>query len=170
MSPHRVALCSLFVLAACDLGDVRDLGSPGGPDADVADPQADASPAEVACRDTVPGVGGGEHNAGQACIACHEADGGPRFTLAGTLYDDVAGTAPIAGATIIVTDANGATTDLVTQQNGNFWTNEPLVFPVHVAASACPDTVPMIGAITTGDCSAGGCHAAGSATGRVHLP
>lgn len=170
MSSHPLVLCSvLAALAACDLGDVRDLESLPGVDAAPADPGVDGAP--VACRDPVANVGSGEHNPGQACIECHAAEGAPRFTLAGTLYVDAAGTTPLAGGTIIVTDATGATVDMVSQANGNFWTTQTLTFPVRVAASQCPDTVPMAGAITAaGDCNAGGCHAAGSSSGRVHLP
>lgn len=165
----RLALGLSFTLAACDLGDVTNVGSPTDVDADVPGLGADAAP--IPCRETVPSVGAGEHNAGQACIACHAADGGPSFTLAGTLYGDAAGTTPLAGATIIVIDATGASFDMVTQENGNFWATEPLSFPVHVSATQCPDSAPMLGAITAaGDCNAGGCHAAGTATGRAHLP
>lgn len=167
MSSHHLALCSVLALVACDVGDVRDLDTL--PDAGAEDPGVDGAPA--ACRETVPDVGGGEHNPGQACIACHLAEGAPQFTLAGTLYTDAAGTAPVVGGTIIVTDATGASVDMITQANGNFWTTQALTYPVRVAASQCPDTVPMAGAITAaGDCNAGGCHAAGSSSGRVHLP
>jgi len=169
MLSRTLVLASLLAAGGCDLGDVRDLGgADAAGTADDGDPDGGTGP--LACTDPVANVGGGEHNPGQACIACHEIDDGPRFTLAGTLYDSAAGTAPIAGATILVTDAAGTTAELVTQANGNFWTSEPLVFPVQVSASRCPDTAPMVGAVAApGDCNAGGCHAAGSATGRVHL-
>jgi hypothetical protein len=169
-----IAIGALAALTACfDVGDVRDQTGPGGgPDAGPDDPGApDGGTAAAECVDAVAGVGGGEHNPGQACIACHAADGGPTFTLAGTLYADLAGTMPLAGATILVTDASGATTEVVTQQNGNFWTNDPLAFPVRVSATRCPDTTPMIGTVAApGDCNSGGCHAAGGATGPIHLP
>jgi hypothetical protein len=161
-----------LVAAACTVGTVEGVPDPAadpGVDASADDPPVDA--ADVACRDAVTPVGSGEHNAGQACIACHAGNAGPDFTLAGTLYTDAAGAAPLAGATITITDANGATFDMVSQQNGNFWTAEPLAFPVHVVASRCPDTQPMSGAIAAaGDCNAGGCHASGAAQGRIHLP
>jgi hypothetical protein len=168
MSCFRIASCVLLALAACDLGDVRDLGSMGAPDADVVEPGPDA--ASVPCADPVANVGGGEHNPGQACVACHAADGGPDFTLAGTLYADPGGVTPLAGATIVVIDAGGASIEMVTQSNGNFWTSEPLTFPVHVSATRCPDTTPMVSAVSSADCNAGGCHATGSSTGRIHLP
>lgn len=180
MSSLPLALSLLSLLAACDVGNVRDArrtdgGDLGGDDDDDVDsgpgtPGPDAGEA-AACREPVNDVGGGEHNAGQACIACHAADDGPDFTLAGTLYGDAAGTTPLAGATIIAVDADGATVEMVTRQNGNFWTSEPLAFPVHVVATSCPDVAPMAGAVAApGDCNAGGCHAAGAPSGRVHLP
>lgn len=172
MSCRPFVLCSLSLFAACTVGDVRDLDPQVGVDAAAGDPDPDPGPdaAPVECRDAVPSAGNGEHNPGQACIACHAGGEGPTFTLAGTLYADAAGTTPLAGATIVVTDATGATFDLVTHDNGNFWTNQAVTFPVRVAASRCPDTVPMVSAINAGDCNVGGCHAAGAPSGRIHLP
>lgn len=171
-----IALGALVVLVGCDVGDVTNVGGPSAPDADTGDPDPDDLPPDAAiaieCRDPVAGVGSGEHNPGQACIACHVGKGeGPQFTVAGTLYADLAGTTPLAGATIVVTDATGATLDLVSQQNGNFYTTAALAFPIQVSATRCPDTTPMIGAVAApGDCNAGGCHAPGSGAGPIHLP
>lgn len=172
MFVRAAAFCVL--LTACTVGDVRDHGpsdpdasslttdaDPNAPDADPAAP--DAAPS-AACVPAATPPGSGHHNAGQACIACHAGNGGPDFTLAGTLYN---GATALAGATITVVDANGATTDLVTMSNGNFYTSAALAFPVHVVASRCPDTTPMNGAVAAGDCNS--CHVAGQ-QGRIHLP
>ncbi len=164
------------VAAGCDVGDVTGGGLPDAREAAGASPDADpAAPdggAALACRDAVGNPGNGEHNAGQACIACHAAEGGPTYTLAGTLYGDAAGAATLAGATITVVDAQGTVVDLVTRTNGNFFTSAPLTFPVQVMASRCPDAAAMAGAVTStgGDCNSSGCHAAGAPSGRIHLP
>lgn len=182
---HVAALATLPLYAAmslalggCTVGDVTgvrvDAGADDGVDADPSAPDADPAAPDAAsaltCRDEVANPGNGEHNAGQACIACHAGNGGPDYTVAGTLYSDAAGTAPVAGATITVVDANGVEVDLVTRTNGNFWTEQNLAFPVQVMASRCPTAVPMIAAVSNGDCNVGGCHAVGAPSGRIHLP
>jgi hypothetical protein len=152
----------LVVVIGCGPGDIT--GGVGNendsPDGGVVGGGPDG--AAVACVPAVTGLGSGVHNAGQACIACHLGNGGPDFTLAGTLS--------VPGGTITVTDADGLVVEVVSQNNGNFYTSTALTFPVQVSASRCPDTAPMISAVAQGDCNSAGCHAAGSATGPIHLP
>jgi hypothetical protein len=107
----------------------------------------------------------GHHNAGLECQGCHAGGGAPTFSLGGTLYDSLGGSNAIAGATIHVTDANGASLAIVTAANGNFWSTTPLVYPLKVSASLCPSTQPMMGAVANGACNS--CH---GSTFRVHLP
>lgn len=108
----------------------------------------------------------GHHNPGQDCMnGCHNHG----FTLAGTLYN-AAGTAALVGGSITVKDANGATFDMVAQQNGNFYTSKAIAFPISVYASECPTWTAMSATVPTGDggCNKLGCHATG-AQGRIHL-
>ncbi|HEY5923697.1 MAG TPA: hypothetical protein VIV11_18575 [Kofleriaceae bacterium] len=119
------------------------------------------------CRDKVTLVGDGHHNPGMNCQnGCHNHG----FTLSGTLYTSAAGTTPVVGATITIKDADGFTYEMVSNQNGNFFTSSGMTFPVTVTASMCPDVAPMIGQITAGNggCNKAGCHVAG-AQGRVFL-
>ena len=164
-----------ILFAGCDVGSVAP---PGDDDVAVDAPltATDAAGgggdgAAVACEPASANLPNGEHNAGQACLTCHGPGGeGPRFTLGGTLFTTAQGGTPIAGATILVTDAANVTTRLITASNGNFYTNAALALPLRVGASKCPDTRPMNGAIATaqdGDCN--GCHQAAT-TGRIHLP
>jgi hypothetical protein len=175
----RHAMLATLVLAACGVGEITGPppGSPdaaaggpdggGGTDAQVQAGSPDAAPA--ACKPAVATTASGQHNPGTACLSCHRAGGGaPTWTLAGTLYDRSAGGTAIAGATITVTDANGATFDLVSARNGNFWTSQPVAMPATIVASMCPDTVPMISTLSSGDCNS--CHTGGGSPGRVHLP
>ncbi|HUJ58620.1 MAG TPA: hypothetical protein VLX92_09010, partial [Kofleriaceae bacterium] len=78
---------------------------------------------------------------------------------------------PVAGATITVVDANSHSIDLITQQNGNFYTSTSIAYPVTLYASACPTVQMMTAPMTqgTGGCNQTGCHTA-AATGRIHLP
>lgn len=143
----------------------------GGAGQDAGEPGSDggaADAATLACRDPVATNASGKHNPGTACAGCHTGMGAPKFTVSGTLYSDAAGTAPVVGATIHVTDATGAQLELTTAQNGNFWTSQTVAYPVRVYASRCPDAVPMVATVASpGDCNAGGCHGAGN---RIHLP
>jgi hypothetical protein len=170
-----VSLCFLAGLAACDVGQVNIPGpGPGGPDGAPGSPDAgvggpDAPTAAATCRNAAAPNGSGNHNAGLACNSgnCHGPAGqGPTWTVAGTLYTTAGGGTPIAGATITVRDANGTMLDLVTAQNGNFWTPQTVAMPVTVYASQCPLLKSMV-ATATGDCNQ--CHVAGSATGAVYL-
>jgi hypothetical protein len=116
----------------------------------------------------VASVGSGHHNAGQDCMqGCHNHG----FTMSGTLFAAANSTTPVVGASITVKDAQGMTFDMVTQQNGNFYTSNAVTFPVTVIASSCPDVHAMSGSIAAGNggCNKTGCHAAG-AQGKIYLP
>jgi hypothetical protein len=175
-----------MLLAGCTVG-VDNIGNGGGgddgsgrggdvtqPDAGTADVDASsasgADAAVFACRDQVAAgtLSNGHHNPGQDCMnGCHNHG----FTLAGTLYTTAAGGTPVKGGNVTVVDANGQTFDVVSQQNGNFYTTKPVTFPVKVTASLCPDIKPMSATIPSGSggCNKTGCHTA-AAAGRVHVP
>jgi hypothetical protein len=118
------------------------------------------------CETAATSFGSGHHNAGKACLNCHNGGTAIQWALAGTLYDTVSGTAAISGASIIVKDAAGRTVKLVTQANGNFYTSDTtLKFPLQVSASKCPNTSAMGSSTSSGNCN--NCHASGN---RIHLP
>ena len=108
----------------------------------------------------------GHHNAGLNCLMCHTGTAAPRWTAAGTLYADKAGAAPVAGATVTITDANGKQVSIVTAINGNFWTSESLVPPLHPSASSCARSAAMTGS-AAGACN--DCHQASGSPGRIVL-
>ena len=135
-------------LAACDPGNLYD-GPVIGADGDI-----------FVCEQEVAPAGTGHHNPGMSCLTsgCHRGGGGPVYTVGGTLYDAHAGGLPVAGATVVVIDGDGNRFELPTAQNGNFWSTEPMVFPLLVRASQCPLDAPMISLSQNGDCNSGGCH------------
>jgi hypothetical protein len=180
-------LTRLFFLAisATAVGCVGDIPpSPGTgssqPDASTAvpdgagNPTSDAGPTDApgfACRDQVPSnqLTSGHHNAGQDCMnGCHNHG----FTLAGTLFTSAAGGTAIAGGTITVVDATGKSFDVVSQQNGNFYTSTAVQFPVTLTASECPAVQAMTAGVPSGQggCNRTGCHTATGGAGRIHLP
>ncbi len=143
--------------------DTTDAGS--GPSGDAAVP--DAAPTD--CDEQVSPVGDGYHYQGAPCLPCHDRSYGslPAFTIAGTLYSDSSGSDAVPGATIRAIDDDGRTINMITTNNGNFWSTESVAFPVTVRASMCPDTryMPEPVAASGADCSS--CHSSGS---RMHLP
>lgn len=125
----------------------------------------------------------GHHNAGMACLQCHDGNtaGANKFTAAGTVYDQLslaAGAKGLSGVTIEITDANGTKVSVVTASQGaagNFWTDQALVFPLKVRASQCPADRPMTGPLAAaanvaaggGNCSRVGCH---DSNMIIHVP
>lgn len=118
---------------------------------------------------------------GLACIHCHTSGGeeeGPRFAVAGTVYptphepDDCNGAASSAGATVVVTDANGAEHRLTANGAGNFFL-ESRSFPLPYTAKVTYEGRErvMVAEQSDGDCN--GCHTesgANHAPGRIFLP
>jgi len=152
--------------------------TPDAPPADAGAPDAAGGDAPAAgdggtpaftCREPVNTTDSGMHNAGARCMDCHNGAIAPRWTVAGTIYTDAAGSAPLVGATITVRDAAGKEIDLVSARNGNFYTLEAVEFPVRLTASRCPDVKAMSVELPERD-SCNRCHAAGSQLGRIHLP
>jgi hypothetical protein len=169
--PFLVLSSVLILGTACDTDDgddggggAVDSGMTGGPDALVADPN---------CEPAGTSPGNGMHNAGRNCITagCHDGNSRPpKWTIAGTLYSDRAGSGIIPGATMVFTDANGTEVKIITADNGNFYTGQAITFPVTAKASLCPNSItdPMM--ITEADaaCNATGCHDIGGR--RIFLP
>ncbi len=161
---------ALLALAACDVGSVEPLET--GTDAPAITTDAPSTDGDsVACEPAATNLPNGEHNPGQPCLTCHGPGGeGPRFTLGGTIFSTAQGGVAVAGATVVVVDANNVTTRLISASNGNFYSNATLALPLRVSASKCPETKPMIGAIASaqdGDCNS--CHQPGT-SGRIYLP
>lgn len=171
---HRLGFAAC--LAACTAGDVP----PGGPgDAAVTgDGPVDARTGGIMWVDAAPGTGNGlpcenqmtatdgHHNPGKSCFqSCHNHG----FTIAGTLYNNATGNSAFAGATITVIDSNDKTIKMVTKLNGNFYTSEPVAFPVLTFASACPSATKMDAPSPNGNCNADGCHPGGT-NQQIHLP
>lgn len=172
-----MASCFLAFTSACGVGDVDEpavtaIDASLDVDLDGATVLADAQVEDPDCLPAAAPNGNGNHNAGANCSSqnCHGGPGAaPNWTLAGTLYTDLAGTGVVAGGTLIFTDADNNEIQLVTASNGNFYTLEPVVFPVAVKASRCPNSLSMTAPIAEnmGSCNQGGCHDSGK---RIYLP
>ena len=142
--------------------------TPPEPDNEDPVPAVDCLPAQTATSD-------GNHRVGDSCTqGCHDggALSGPSFTLAGTVFGPATSNVPRAGRpgiNVHLIDATGREVRLVSAANGNFYTAQPLVFPVRTFISACPDSAVMVAQVEEAEssCNAGGCHDAGR---RIALP
>ncbi len=90
-------------------------------------------------------------SAGQDCLECHGGGGGEEDAVAWT----VAGTFGREGSTISIVDAGGWSFTLTANQVGNFYTREPVRFPLTVAV----DGAVMPGTVSYGGCNR--CHGSG---------
>ena len=116
--------------------------------------------------------GGPTMKAGQACLACHSAGGSAseeRFTAAGTVYADAAGSAPLEGATVTITDDAGKQVELTSNSVGNFYTSKSLTFPLSITVTDGTSEATMASGAPNGDCNS--CHAPdGDAGARIYVP
>jgi len=89
---------------------------------------------------------------GSDCMECHDGGEARRWTAAGTFGGQ--------GNQVVLQDAAGKSLTLHTNRAGNFWTAEPLTFPlrrVSVNGSVMPATPP----VSQGSCNVAGCHPGG---------
>jgi len=116
----------------------------------------------VACGDaetTACGDPGGSTMCpGSDCLSCHG------FRAAGTVFA-ADGVTTVDGASVALTDKNGATVNRTTNSAGNFYTSSALAFPLQrVTITKGGATAQML------DVGAGGCNGCHDAAFRVRLP
>ncbi len=111
-----------------------------------------------------------EPNEGKNCLAsrCHSQGKEHHFSLEGTIYRDVNGTAGRTGAKIKVKDATGNTTILKSDRLGNFYSEKNLKSPFIISALYEGREVKMPIPASDGGCNAERCHVVGMA-GRVFI-
>lgn len=109
---------------------------------------------------------------GQNCMSCHTGEQKP-WTVAGTVYGayDADENAGLEGAEVLVKDAKGRELTLRSNPAGNFFTAEPLAFPIHVEVQKDGKRFAMGSPPPSGACNS--CHTPGNgfgAPGRVAVP
>jgi hypothetical protein len=113
---------------------------------------------------------------GSNCLACHSEGAMPEedepelwWTAGGTVFADLDGSAAADGVTVRITGADGAVVELTSNDVGNFWTREALVFPISAEVEKDGAVLAMVATQMTGAC--GSCHACdGSAGGKLFAP
>ena len=167
---------------AVDAGVARDGGD--GDAASLADGGGAASDPFAAAPICTSGVtwtrgnhGSAVMNPGRACIACHAANDGPPFTIAGTVYptghepDLCDGAADAKDVSVTITGADGLTITLTPNEAGNFYSATRLKLPLQATITDQGRARTMAVGQSSGDCN--GCHTqAGDsgAPGRIVLP
>lgn len=112
---------------------------------------------------------------GVACIACHDANRGPSFSIGGTVYpsahepDDCNG---IKGpAQVVITDAMGKVTTLAVNAAGTFYSAADIALPFRAKVVAGGKERVMVTPQKDGDCNS--CHTekgSNAAPGRIVSP
>jgi YD repeat-containing protein len=87
------------------------------------------------------------------CMECHAGGDAPHWTVAGT-WDR-------RGQQVGITDANGKTFTRHTNLAGNFWTSEPVTFPLRVSVDGVAMS-DLVQASSRGSCNLAACHPHGS--------
>lgn len=115
---------------------------------------------------------------GEDCLACHSNStslggalpGGerahhasPAWSVAGTVFTSGNSTAGYEGAEVQITDANGWSFSLRSNEAGNFYSAESPTFPLHVCINANGTTSCQQSALTSGACNS--CHSASGSVG-----
>jgi hypothetical protein len=153
----RLLVVFVFFALACSLNPVHDEA--------VSDLGGEA-----------PGVPpSAEHRPGQPCLTCHDGSTAhPAMSVGGTVYGVLGSSTPLAGATVTLTDVNGATTTATTNAAGNFYVEASAwspTFPIH-AAVTLGGVVASMSSLIGRDGSCAGCHvdpASRISAGRVYL-
>lgn len=156
-----------------------------------------SAPMGPACTNAVDGGGGGPNpyntptkctsgaywvkdnnmamRPGEACQACHQKQGGPYYSVAGTVYPSAHEPADCNGSpggmSVVVTDKNNKVVTVGVNSVGNFATGAAITAPFFVKVVAGNKARAMIGSLTSGDCNS--CHTeagANGAPGRVMAP
>ena len=112
---------------------------------------------------------------GGDCIGCHSQEGeGPLYSLAGTVMsvsDDEDGCLGVDGVSVLITDADGNTIELVTNSVGSFFTQQPIKTPYTAKVVRGGEEVAMSAPQTDTNCAT--CHTsegASGAPGRIVAP
>ena len=122
-------------------------------------------------------AGSPEMHPGSSCIDCHSSSEGPRFIVAGTVYqkfDEPNDCYGVEGVVVQITDAKGKVTRLTTNLAGNFTASArafSFTMPIKVKIIYKDKERAMMTAQSTGNCLS--CHTArgaNGAPGRIIIP
>ena len=95
---------------------------------------------------------------GEDCLRCHGGGEARRWTVAGTVFaaPDSPPEEGVRGVSVVITDANGWTVSLRTNQAGNFYLADRVAFPLQAAVESGGRTAAMGLLVQYGGCNS--CH------------
>lgn len=130
----------------------------------------DSSVCESGTRWIGEDEGSPEMMPGEACLSCHSGNtDGPRFRFAGTVYNGGAQGEHCFGAAgiqVVIKDAKGVEHEFISNNAGNFYTEDAIETPYTAYVVAGSQTLPMTTPQTNGDCNS--CHRLGGAA-SMHI-
>lgn len=106
---------------------------------------------------------------GTDCIDCHRERGSATsvYTVAGTVFARPDCPIPVADATVRVVDSEGKSAAMISNGEGNFFSEEALVPPLTFTVEVAGVTNTMLYPVDSGSC--GRCHAPDSDLGFVFV-
>ncbi len=171
-----------LALALTGCGDkAGDSGAGGTTDGGAADGgaagdtgNADCNTGNEECGPSNCSGEGANMLPGADCLACHQEGLMPRedeaskwYTVAGTVFSDLAGTTGESSALVRVTDANGTTVEMTSSSAGNFYSRTALTPPLTAEVEVGGNVQAMASSVDTGACNS--CHRCdGAAGGKLH--
>ena len=167
----RLTILFAFLLAGCPVTD------DSGKTTDTSTGDTDSGSSDACntdnedCTDGTCRGEGGEMLPGSDCLVCHKSGGGeaPPWSVGGTIFADIDGTAGAKNVTIRVTDSTGKTVELNSNNVGNFYGNDKLTPPLTAEVEVGGNVTSMASSVSTGACSS--CHTCdGSAGGKLYAP
>lgn len=106
---------------------------------------------------------------GKDCMTCH-GEVAPAWTVAGTVFSspDAGADAGFEGTQVLVLDSDGKALTLSANSSGNFYTAEPLAFPIRVELQRGNKRMAMSDSPPLGSCNH--CHSPTPPEGESDVP
>lgn len=121
------------------------------------------------CGEVASSPGSASHRPGDPCLSCHSIGGSaePTLSVAGTVIRTSvsARSEGVSGVTIAVVDASGRSLELVTDDAGNFYTDEPVSAPLRASIDSQAATIHMPVDAPSANCNT--CHRSPGANARA---
>jgi mono/diheme cytochrome c family protein len=174
LASQEIASFQAWVNSGASAGTCITASAEGG--TPMPDPYA--TPVQCSSGVTTMLREGSRMRPGDTCVSCHAQSGGeaPMFSIGGTVYNTAheptnCNGVNVAGASVVITDANNKTFTISVNSAGNFYTSAPVATPFHAKVLYGGAERAMSAAQTSGDCDS--CHTesgANGAPGRIMLP
>jgi hypothetical protein len=166
---HLFALFAALFLIGCGDDDEKSSGT-------ADDPSTACNEANEECGTWNCSGEGSRMLPGADCLACHTQGNMPEddepdkwYTIGGTVFEDLDGTAAASDVIVRITDADGRVVELSSNSVGNFYGQQDLVMPITAELERDGAVVSMATEVGSAACSS--CHSCdGAAGGKLAAP